>query len=198
MGRKFPFVEVRLDLGDFNELGIKRVFQSLKNAVVTCRPGIYESKRREELLASALRSGARFIDIEVETPSSSLKQLSSLAKKKKARVIVSFHDFKGTPSTRTLNSIIQKAKRRGADIVKIATLVNSEKDAKVLLSLLAKHKSLVVIAMGDRGRSLRIAAPLLGSLFAFAAPEPGKETAPGQIDFKTLSELYKSLGLTKA
>jgi 3-dehydroquinate dehydratase-1 len=195
VGRNFPFVEVRLDAGRFTAADVKKVFQSLKNAVVTCRPGLYDDESRLELFSIALNTGARFVDIEIESSAKLRKELIKLAKKRKARSILSYHNYEITPSKRILNSIIKKAKASGADVVKIATNVRDERDTKILLALLSEHEKLVVIGMGEAGKSIRIASPMLGGLFTFAAPEVGKETAPGQIVFSVLREMYFSLGM---
>lgn len=195
VGRKFPFVEVRLDSGQYMAADVKKVFQSLKNAIATCRPGRYEDESRFELLSMALNTGARFVDIEIESALKFRKDLMKLAKKRKARSIISFHDFETTPAKRILNSIIKRAKLAGADIVKIATKVRDEKDTKTLMALLAEHEKLVVIGMGEAGKSIRIASPMLGGLFTFASPAVGKETAPGQIEFAVMRDMYAGLGM---
>lgn len=195
VGRKFPFVEVRLDYGEYTAPEIKYIFRSLKNTIATCRPGRYDDKARLLLLVAALNSGARFVDIEIEASTKFKKTLVSLAQKRKARSIISYHNFKLTPSKKALKGVITKAKRAGANVVKIATHVRNEKDVKTLLSVLSEHDNLVVVGMGEAGKAVRIASPMLGGIFTFAAPEVGKETAPGQIEFQALRQIYSSLGL---
>lgn len=196
-GRKFPFVEVRLDAGSYSTSEMKHVFGSLKNAIATCRPGHYGEKERADLLIAALKSGARFVDIEIESSRKFKKDLIALAQKRKARSILSYHNFKSTPTKKSLKDIILKARKEGADIVKIATHVRGEKDVKTLLSVLSEHDQVVVVGMGEIGKSVRIASPMLGGLFTFAAPEDGKETAPGQIEFNALRDIYLTLGIVK-
>jgi 3-dehydroquinate dehydratase len=47
--------------------------------------------------------------------------------------------------------------------------------------------------MGKEAQITRIAAPLLGAPFTYAALESGRETAPGQLDKDTLAALLKLL-----
>ncbi len=48
--------------------------------------------------------------------------------------------------------------------------------------------------MGEAGRLSRAAAPLFGSLFSYAAPSRGKETAPGQFTAREMTVLGRLLG----
>jgi 3-dehydroquinate dehydratase len=52
---------------------------------------------------------------------------------------------------------------------------------------------MVIIGMGKLGVVTRIAAPLLGAEFTFAAPETGKETAPGQISKDKLLSIIRQI-----
>lgn len=197
VGRNFPFVEVRLDAGIYTSPQVKKIFQSLKNSIATCRPGRYDDQTRFEFLSVALNTGAKFVDIEIESANKFKKDLITLAKKRKSRSILSYHNFDLTPSKRTLTLIIKKARLAGADVVKIATKVRDERDTKTLMGLLSENERLVVVGMGEAGKSIRIAAPMLGGLFTFASPEGGKETAPGQVEFKIVKSIYESLGMIK-
>lgn len=73
-------------------------------------------------------------------------------------------------------------------------MARSERDSARLLGLLDRNERVVVVAMGTRGRVVRIVAPLFGSPFTFASLHIGKETAEGQIDRATLSKLLHVLG----
>jgi 3-dehydroquinate dehydratase len=49
--------------------------------------------------------------------------------------ILSFHDFGGTPDPKVLDAVVERSKSKGADIVKVATLVTSRRDLGVLAQL---------------------------------------------------------------
>jgi 3-dehydroquinate dehydratase-1 len=80
--------------------------------------------------------------------------------------------------------------KEGADIVKIATTVQNKADAARILSLYEHYQSLVALGMGDEGKITRIASPLLGAPFTFAAPNTSK-TASGQMTDVEMSTIYK-------
>ena len=78
---------------------------------------------------------------------------------------------------------IEKAKREGADIVKIATLSNNEKSLFNLIKLThlySKKIPLVVIPMAD-APFLRFVPIFFGSLFTYVSFS--KKVAPGQISY---------------
>ena len=102
-------------------------------------------------------------------------------------VVVSHHDFEGTPPYEVLADVARRGAATGADIVKIATQVRSDADIAVLGRLLDEQPApnLVVIGMGEAGLPTRIMFPREGSLFTFAA-KGERTSAPGQISYDQL------------
>lgn len=114
------------------------------------------------------------------------------ARRRKVPVVLSHHDFEGTPPDAALDRVVTRSREAGADITKIATQVKTEADVARLAALFARHPgaSLVVIGMGELGKKTRILFPALGSLFTFAALDRG--TAPGQVPLaETIRDLCK-------
>lgn len=111
------------------------------------------------------------------------------------KLIVSYHDFKKTPSLNTLKNIYNRAGAVGADIVKISVFANAYEDNLRLLGLGAavgagkRRRPLIITSMGVKGRLGRIAAPLFGSIIVFAAADKKSLTAPGQLTL----EQYKKI-----
>jgi 3-dehydroquinate dehydratase-1 len=83
--------------------------------------------------------------------------------------------------------------REDADILKIAVMVNSKADIEKLESLHGQEDNVIIVAMGPLGTPQRVSAPLLGSYLTYCSI--GEATAPGQLDLKTLVELYREGGL---
>ncbi len=107
------------------------------------------------------------------------------------RVIMSYHDFEGMPSPA---DVLQKAgqmQELGGDMFKLAAMAYSREDAEKLLKTTAfMHKNgigpLIMLAMGEWGKTTRVAAGRYGSCMTFAS---GKEqSAPGQTDAWTLKK----------
>jgi len=76
-------------------------------------------QQRRELLRQFLPH-AKYVDVELRS-ARAFTELIARARKQNARVILSFHDFKSTPSARSLRAKAALAKAHGADIFKVAT-----------------------------------------------------------------------------
>lgn len=84
--------------------------------------------------------------------------------------------------------------RQGADIAKLVFTAEGVEDNITALRLARELKfPKVVFCMGQLGSLSRVLAPLFGSEWTYASLEPGLETAPGQLDAATLSEIYDAL-----
>ncbi len=201
------FAEVRLDGLDKKPNGgeIRKIFSAKISLIATCRPRISDGgkkgklpmkiseEERKALLISAIESGAKYVDIEVENKNGFNSEIVKAARKTGCQVIVSFHDYEKTPPQAELERILDWCFESGAGIAKIACKVESKAECARLLGLLDSNRKLVVIGMGKIGRLVRIAAPLLGSQFTYASAGKGKETAQGQIEAKEMERILKGL-----
>ena len=125
-----------------------------------------ETFAREQLEA-AIRRGARYVDIEIEAPDEHLEYIRTLAREYGCRLIVSFHDFEGTPSLDELKGIARLCRTKGADLVKIVTTARNISDAARTMRLYdlqadgalfegaaaAERPQLVAFSMGEAGNS---------------------------------------------
>ncbi len=168
------------------------IFSQKKRLIATHRSGSRPQAERRILMAAAIEAGASYVDIDLHSEIKYTESLVALARKHGCRVIVSFHDHQSTPESLELKSIIRRCLGAGADIVKIACRVLRARDNARLMGLLDSEVPLVIVGMGRLGRITRIMGPFMGSLFSYASPGPGSETAPGQIDLETLQELMEA------
>ena len=189
-----PFAEIRLDRMEGLSLeDVGTLFSSHKRLIATCAPGSLLDNARKARLLEAIAAGAAYVDVELEAKEPYREEIIAKARKHGCRVIISFHDHAKTPDRQTLSAIVAESFRKGADIVKIACAVWSERDNARLLGLLDDSRKIVVIGMEKRGRITRVVAPLLGSPFTFASLIEGRETAEGQIDKAALGSLMETL-----
>lgn len=187
---KHEFVEFRLDLLERNEKLFEAISLAKKSIVAFHKSplhgGFYE---RSEALIKAIESGASYIDLDVEDE---MVDVEEKAKKHFTKVIRSYHNHNETPNELELEKIIFHAKRN-ADLVKIATTINSYDDALLLLNLLKIHKDLIVVGMGEKGSIVRVLSPLLGGAWTYASLTEGFETAPGQLSAEIMSRFQSLL-----
>jgi 3-dehydroquinate dehydratase type I len=190
------FAEIRLDLMEVEVRDIPALFSAHKRLIAACRPGSKSRDMRKGLLLESIRCGAAFVDIEHDAEPGYRISLLLEAARAGSRVILSYHDYEGTPKTPALKSLIRRCFRLGAEYVKVACRADSPSDAARLLGLLgdplAKGR-LIVVGLGKYGRTVRAFAPFLGSPFTYASAGPGRETAPGQLSAATLAGVYEEL-----
>lgn len=158
---------------------------------------------RIKLMEQAINTGhLAYLDAELSTDASMIKRIINAAGGNGTRVILSYHDFDGTPGEDFLIGIIKSASEMGADIAKVAVTAKSGGDVLRLLGAAYKVKNdgtgipFSVMAMGPLGAFTRIAAGVFGSEIVYASG--GTVTAPGQIpveDFRKLwSVLFENCG----
>ena len=186
--------EVRIDMiGD----GWQEVVTELKKPWIACNRradegGCWqgsESDRVDELLC-AVDLGAHLIDIELQTKK--LKQVVTLIKKR-AKCLLSVHNFVETPSLDLMKEVVQKELSAGADIAKVVTTALKFEDNLVVLRLISEFSQARVVsfAMGPLGLVSRILCPLVGGYFTYTSMATGKESAPGQPRAGDLRALYE-------
>ncbi len=207
MDKCFPLadvVELRVDF--IRNVNLIKLLSAKKGKVlVTARKkdegGNFEGdeKERFSLLSEAVTLGADFVDIELSTDETFTKKLLEDIKKygDQTKLIVSHHDFNGTPSESKLQNIFNECAGRGAHVVKIATFANSAEDNLKILELITHAKrmnqKIIALCMGEEGKISRIMAPYLGSYLSFASLERGAESAPGQLTIEEMREIFRIL-----
>lgn len=167
-----------------------------------------EAERR---LTLAIRSGARYADLELEAEAEWSKRFRDLCHECGTEIIRSYHDFSGTPALEFLRQIQQRCYRYGADIAKIVTTATSKKDCETIRQLydfssfgdfLAEQyqrnaglpvnvpvarsrepRRLIAFAMGKAGKESRLDCLRDGAPFTYASLTAGEETAAGQMDY---------------
>ena len=132
--------------------------------------------------AAVYRTALPFVSaIDVEIGSELLKPLADEAHRAGKLVIGSFHDFEKTPEPVALRENIRDGRSKGADVVKLATMIRTDTDLAALHSLLAEKDSapLCLLGMGDRGAESRVSLALAGSCLTYGFHD--QSNAPGQL-----------------
>lgn len=186
---KTEFAEIRIDQLDLSDDQFGSLFAMKKKTIATCRPG-KDVDQRLALLKLAIESGAGFVDIEYESDDTFRKELLEYARAHQTLVIISYHNFEITPSSEELHKIINQSFKWGADRVKITTTAISQSDCARVMSLYDNYKNLIAFCMGKTGAITRVAAPLLGADFTYAAVSKALATAPGQLTVDELKDVY--------
>jgi len=166
-------IELRLDLIENPNIASLIAMSGL--------PVIATDRKNKQNLIRAIEVDCDFIDIEADAREK--EEIIAKARLNDCKVIVSAHDFEGTPEN--LTPLIEAT--NGGDISKIVTTANSEEDCKRVLALLGKEPR-IAFCMGEMGKETRIKAPLCGSFLTFSG-----NIAPGQMTTKEMVEKLREI-----
>ena len=173
--------EIRLDRCALSDQEIDALFsQSDVPLIATCR--MAEEPDAVEILERAIKAGAKYADLEMEAPAAVGRRIRQACQEWGTVLIRSYHNFNGTPPLPVLESIAERAKNFGAEIIKIVVTAASEADCSVVSALYNSFEpgTLIAFAMGNAGCASRMDALKLGAPFSYACLSPEEATAPGQ------------------
>ncbi|QTS84244.1 type I 3-dehydroquinate dehydratase [Coxiella endosymbiont of Amblyomma nuttalli] len=119
-------------------------------------------------------------------------------RRKKAKMIISYHNFQNTPSLETLFNIADEMRIFSPDVIKFSVMTKQLGDVNVLFYFLFRllqnkpSENIIVLGMGKEGKITRLLAPLLGSYLTFTSIDESS-SAQGQIDIKTMQDFYHQI-----
>lgn len=184
-------IELRADLLNFTEKQYVSILSSSAKIVFTCRKENNLMVDRKSLFSLALEHSAEYIDLEIESADELLEWIKEQLAGTQTQLIISYHNYERTPDSNELNVILKNCFKLGADIAKIACMVNSDEDTVNLIKLYRRQGKKLILGMGEKGMLTRVAAPVLGAEFTFAAANRESATAPGQLTVDEMKELFK-------
>ncbi len=198
--RKGLWTELRLDYLEKPDL--KRLFRTHPGPVIATNRLQSEGGRwsgreaeRRALLEEALALGVDFLDLELAADPAWRRELTQ--RRGEAKIILSWHDFSGTPDTAGLTATFQQMLAQEADVIKMVALARQPEDNLRLLSLIpqaqAAGREIIAFCMGPAGKWSRITAPLLGSFLTFAPFTKKGASAPGQLTVNEVKRLWRTL-----
>jgi len=155
------------------------------------------SSRRIEMYETFLNQ-SHLIDIELRTLESNEPGLSEIVQKAVeggVQLIASFHDFEKCPSREVLADKAEAAYELGADIAKIAVVIENFTEMNRLVELVegqnAKGRAISAMGMGPLGKLSRLVLAKAGSCLNYGYLQ--KENAPGQWKADRLQGLIADL-----
>ena len=153
-------------------------------------------RKRLSVLREAIDLRADYIDVELATERSFLRDL--VRNKKETQIILSFHDFRKTPSIKELQKLFGQMVRLGADVVKIVPFARSWEDNLNILSLIpfakGRKQKIVAFCMGEKGKTSRIISPILGAAWTYGSLDENRASAPGQLTIRELNDIWEKMG----
>ena len=192
---KSDYAEIRFDFLKKSDIPIvlednKKI---LSRCVCTLRPksegGLFTGKENER--KSILRLIAEYnpflLDVEFNAIEKD-KKLASYLMSSGCKLLISWHDFKKTPTESQLKIKFRKM-IKFSDKIKIVTVAKNVSDASRLLSLYSvkSNSKTIAFCMGEQGKFSRILCLHLGSPFTYVSL--GKAIAPGQFSVNEIKSL---------
>jgi 3-dehydroquinate dehydratase / shikimate dehydrogenase len=200
------FFEFRLDYLPAPEHGVAIIRKFLMahpecSILATCRRhqnhGKFNGSVDDQIriLDAALDAGARAVDVEIESAENAVPRIEAL--RGKGQVMLSYHNYDGTPSPEI---VLRRMSRISADGYKIVTTARKPSDNSRILALTKSHPRtpLIVLAMGETGFPTRVLSTAWGGMFTYAAPNAWEGTATGQVSARVLRQLYRTEKFTRA
>jgi 3-dehydroquinate dehydratase type I len=153
-----------------------------------------ERQKRLDILTT-LAGSPVLVDLDVQSQQAELEFATTQSKP--VQLITSYHDYRQTPDSVRLRSIIATMEPYRPRMFKLATLCNDQGDALRLLELLtelrAQNKPSIVLGMGEFGQITRVFGTLWGNEMTFAPLAAAEQSAPGQLTRQQLETIFKEL-----
>jgi 3-dehydroquinate dehydratase I len=196
MRRSPDLFELRLDCLAGVADQVEKVLSKLRAPfIITARDpheggaGEWRLRDRRDLLARFLKD-ADYIDVELRS-ATALRSLINLAEEKNIQRIISFHNFKSTPSVRILAAKAREARSHGADIFKVATRTDTPMELRRLLEFMTRSRldlALAVMGIGKLGAISRVLLARAGSVLIYASVGATSDVE-GQLSLEQLRAL---------
>lgn len=192
--------EVRTDLMNEDQYSIISQLPALTDIplILTCRKvvdgGNWDSNEslRKGWLSQWMDGSFAYVDLEMDLDEDS--GLVEKAREGHIRIIRSFHDFKGIPSSlyEKMTSYISSSDVivKGAVYPKSSEELYQLAEISIKLKQNAHMNSFVLLGMGDFGFPTRVLAEKLGSYLTFCSDSMSLSGAPGQCSASDLVDIF--------
>lgn len=208
----FDIVEIRGDVYDAlnredhakNVRRIIDIFKPLnKEIIYTYRStreggsGAKTTTEYEALLTAICQSmDIDYIDIELHAGEKIVKSVCQNAHDKNIKCLLSYHDFKKTPTLDEILSTIGQMHALGGDLYKVAYLPHTQADVDNVLTAVGQAKAnygdkIIGISMSELGKVTRTASGDAASVFTYGYIL--RDAAPGQIHVTDLRQMLANL-----
>ena len=196
---RVDFLDIALDAGKLAALGPKVAAQlNGKPLIVTFRTKAEGGNKTiadadyGALYKTLLKAQfADLIDVEMFRSEAVVRRLVAGAHQVGAFIVMSNHDFSGTPPAAELLARLRRQQELGADVLKLAMMPRDPSDVLELLRATWEMASryaerpMMTMSMGGTGVVSRLAGEIFGSAMCFGMI--GRASAPGQVEVERLA-----------
>lgn len=175
---------MRESAGGIPILFTRRAVKEGGERIALSEPGVVE-------LYEAVCAGrcVDLVDYELSNDAQDIRRLRDASRAQEIALVLSYHNFAGTPDAAALVEKFSEAQRHGADVAKVAVMPRAPEDVLTLLAAtLQADRSLriplISMSMGGYGSLSRMVGWVYGSALTFAVGK--SSSAPGQIPIEEL------------
>ena len=194
--KKSDYAEIRFDFLNPNSVpeALHLIRKDLRKCVSTLRPirdgGKFSGseKNRISIVKLIAEYEPFLLDIEYDTLRKN-NRLQRYVKNTGTNTLVSWHNFKQTPTISVLKNKLVEMKKFSNNI-KIVTMAKSINDGPRILSLYnnSMNVKLIAFSMGNFGKMSRLLCLLLGSPYTYVSL--GRPIAPGQFSLDEVKSIF--------
>ena len=194
--KKSDYAEIRFDFLNPDSVpeALHLIRKDLGKCVSTLRPiregGKFSGneKNRISIIKLIAEYDPFLLDIEYNTLRKN-RNLQRYLKNTDTSLLVSWHNFKQTPTVPVLKKKLLEMKKFSNNI-KIVTMARSVNDGSRILSLYnnSKNVKLIAFSMGNFGKMSRLLCLFLGSPYTYVSL--GKPIAPGQFSLDEVKSIF--------
>ncbi|AGF76817.1 3-dehydroquinate dehydratase [Desulfocapsa sulfexigens DSM 10523] len=192
-------LEIRLDF--LHTPAVSPFVNTLRTPLLfTNRPdwegGEFVGKEEQRIgpLLEAVTENCGYVDLELLAPDDSHQRMRMALQESRTKLILSWHNFKDTPTREELVGRMALMQDKGADIGKIITTAHSHRDVLRVLQLQEVAEQLgfplIAFCMGRPGVVSRVATCELGGYMTYCSVSDDEATAPGQLSVGSLREIH--------
>ena len=189
--KKCEMAELRFDRILPKKSEIKRLLTFKIPIIATCRNGFYNDEQRLEILTEAIKNGATYVDIEIDSTEEYLQKLIVIANCYNCKIIISYHNFIETPDENFLERIIIEAEKYNPYLIKIVTIARTLADVERVIFLQQQKKKIIAFAMGEHGKISRLLSYDCGAPFIYAAYTHDSKSAEGQLTVDEIKKFFE-------
>lgn len=152
----------------------------------------------EEIMRNVVSSGlVDMVDVEAAAGNYNIARATTRLHEGGVKVVLSYHDFLGTPHDVDIEEKLRQMDILGGDILKMAFMPKNQFDTRRIMELnqrmvIERSKPVALISMGVNGMASRVRGKQTGCALTFAAVG-GQESAPGQLEVSELIEMMSKL-----
>jgi 3-dehydroquinate dehydratase type I len=194
MFERFPLIELRQDLAQFNYEQLNSIPDEFKRKLILTDKSVDESNLKE-FVENAIALKAMAVDLDLRLINQQTITVVKMLRDSDVQLILSKHDVDLTQKSE-IENVFYMFQQVDCDYIKI---VYSECERSYIMDYISTFKifqpKLISFIAGDSMKITRMLSLVLGSPFTYVALDESGKTGDGQLTTEEFDILSKAMGL---